>query len=467
MLDAPIDQAFLHNEEMYGEAAANPAYREAVQRQVEKLQRNTPYHSLRLPDGTVIPGLIPIEALDGRLAAFPIPQSLAGKRVLDVGAASGYNSFAMALRGAQVTAVDCVEFEELTAFKNLFDPPVDYRILDVDELSPETIGTFDYVLFFGVLYHLRHPLLALEKICSLTRETAFVESFVSDPVEGMSESCSMEFYEIDELGGQIDNWFGPTAKCLMALCRAAGFVRVKLEYLNSRRAGVTCHRRWEPEPDAPSAEPVRLLSAVSNRTNDIFFHPNKDEYLILYFRSSEPDLTRDHLRIEVDGFGVNALVVGRRKGDEWQVSAKLPPGLAPGEHQVRLRTASSRFDSSYRIVMGEALQPRTTPVAATGKAPRLRSIENSLDGSTTFHGYSTERLCCRFLSEDRRLERHEVEASVDDHPISLAFLTEIGNGEWDANLALPSNLNAGTRALRLKVRGGEWSEPIAFVYTRL
>jgi tRNA (mo5U34)-methyltransferase len=449
---------------MQGQAAADPAYREAVQRQVERLQRNTPYHSLRLPDGTVIPGLISIEALDGRLAGFPIPASLAGKRVLDVGAASGGNSFAMALRGAAVTAVDCVEFEELSAFKDLFTPPVDYQILDVDELSPETVGTFDYVLFFGVLYHLRHPLLALEKICSLTRETAFVESFVSDPIEGLSPDCSMEFYEIDELGGQIDNWCGPTTKCLMALCRAAGFVRVTFEYFNSRRAGVTCHRHWEPEPDTPSAEPIRLLSAVNNRTNDIYFHPNKDEYVIVYFRSAEAGLTRENLRIEVDGFGVNALVLGHRKDDEWQVSAKLPPGIAPGEHTVRLRTAGSRFGNSYQIVMGRGRTELVETGAQPGLPPRLRSIENSLDGTPVFHGYSTERLCCRFTSEESALQRFEVEAGINDRVLAVAFLTELGNGVWDANIALPPGIAAGSQTLRLRIRRGDWSEPLSFAF---
>ncbi len=150
-------------------AAPDPQYREAVQRQVEKLLRKTPYHSLRLPDGSIIPGLIGIDALDGRLASFPIPASLAGRRVLDVGAASGFNSFAMAARGASVVAVDCVEFEELTELRQATSADVDYRILDVDELSVSTVGTFDYVLFLGVLYHLRHPLRTLETICGLTQ----------------------------------------------------------------------------------------------------------------------------------------------------------------------------------------------------------------------------------------------------------------------------------------------------------
>src|ERR1700753_522899 len=103
----------------YLAAANDPEFRQAIQQQVEKLQRSTPYHSLRMPDGTVIPGLIGIEALEQRIASFPIPVSLEGCRVLDVGAASGWNSFAMAARGASVTTVDCVEFGELGALQKL------------------------------------------------------------------------------------------------------------------------------------------------------------------------------------------------------------------------------------------------------------------------------------------------------------------------------------------------------------
>ncbi|MDP9053480.1 MAG: hypothetical protein M3N93_04150, partial [Acidobacteriota bacterium] len=148
----------------------------------------------------------------------------------------------------------------------------------------------------------------------------------------MSQSCSMEFYETDELEGQIDNWHGPTALCLMALCRAAGFVRVKLEYLDSRRAGITCHRHWEPQPEVPDADPVWLCSAVNNRTGDIQFHAGKDEYLCIYFRSAEKTLTREDMRVEVDGWAVNTLVLVHRKDDEWQANTRLPPGLECSEH---------------------------------------------------------------------------------------------------------------------------------------
>lgn len=450
----------------------DPQYRPAVQRQVEKLLRKVPYHSLQLRDGRVIPGLIGIEALEKRLAAFPIPASLTGRRVLDVGAASGWNAFAMAARGASVMAVDCVEFEELTALKPLIAPEVDYRILDVDELTPQAVGTFDYVLFLGVLYHLRHPLLALEKICALTKEAAFVESFVSDPVDGMSEACAMEFYENDDLGGQIDNWYGPTARCLVALCRAAGFVRVKLEYVGQRRAGVTCYRRWEAEPENPAVDSARLYSAVNNRTNDIYFHAGKDEYACVYFRSAEKSLTAGEVRIEIDGFGVNALTLAARGEDEWQANARFPPGLALGEHWVRLRTARSRFGNAFRIAMREsdaipeAVSSRAEMKTHTGKAPDIYGLENSLDRSSVFHGYRSERLCCRFSSADGDLTRADVEAAIDERPLPVSFLTDLGDGRWEANIALPEDLTAGAHQMQLRVGGGAWSTAAAFVRER-
>lgn len=450
-------------------AASDSEFRTATQRQVERLLRSTPYHSLELPGGVVVPGLIGIDALRQRIDSFPIPRSLSGCRVLDVGAASGWNSFEMAARGGSVTAVDCVPFEEFSQAQSIAGADIDYRLLDVDELSPDNVGYFDYVLFLGVLYHLRHPLFALEKICSLTKTAAFVESFVSDPIDQMSDACAMEFYETDELGGQIDNWYGPTVKCLLALCRAAGFVRVKLEYVSARRAGVTCHRRWEPEPEIPAADPVRLLSAVNNRTNDIDFHPGKDEYLCVYFKSQEEGLTREDIRIEVDGLGVNTLALVRRKGNEWQANTRLPPGIATGEHLVRMRTGKSRFGNSYRISVAHS--DRTPDVNESGElsassqiSVSIRSIENSFDGTLIFHGFPAERLCCRFAAGNVSLARKDLEAMIDQQTLPVAFLTDLGGGEWEANISLPASLEHGTHPMRLRVRRGEWSDAVEFTF---
>jgi len=223
--------------------ANDPVFAARIQKYVAELSRKQHYHSLELNDGTVLPGLIGVEALRARVRSFPIPEDLRGRRVLDVGAASGWNAFEMERRGAEVVAVDCVEYSELREVGELRRSRIDYRLLDVDELDPAEIGAFDCILFFGVLYHLRHPLLGLEKICALARDCVFIESYVADGFGERSEACTLEFYETDELGGQIDNWFGPTTKCLMAMCRSAGFVQVTLEYVAEGRAGITCRRR--------------------------------------------------------------------------------------------------------------------------------------------------------------------------------------------------------------------------------
>ncbi|HTW67047.1 MAG TPA: methyltransferase domain-containing protein [Bryobacteraceae bacterium] len=452
-------------------AAQDAHYRHATQAQVEQLLRKKNYHSLTLPDGTAIPGLIPVEALERRIRAFPIPELLAGRRVLDVGAASGWNSIEMARRGAEVMAIDCVEFEELRTATELFNLPIDYRILDVDELDRALVGDFDYVLFLGVLYHLRHPLLALEKICALTRETAFVESFVTDSEGAPSDACTLEFYETDQLGGQIDNWFGPTAKCLVALCRSAGFVRVKLEYIaTERRAGVTCHRRWEAEPGSSNFEPAWLYSAVNNRTNDIVFHTGKDEYLCIYFRSAEADLTPDRMRIEVDGYGVNALTLHNPGKGDWQVNSRLPPGLAPGEHAVRLRTDATRFGNEFRIQLRDSRsQPAPVdapPAMATAvqPAPVIFLLENSLDRSQTMHGYRSERLVCRFRGAPRNLSREAVFARLDEQSIPVSFLTDLAHGEWQANMELPRDLAPGSHAICIRTVASGWSDPAEFLF---
>jgi len=50
--------------------------------------------------------------------------------------------------------------------------------IDVMQLSPQAVGTFDVVLFLGVLYHVKEPLSALERVASVTRDLLIVETVV-------------------------------------------------------------------------------------------------------------------------------------------------------------------------------------------------------------------------------------------------------------------------------------------------
>jgi tRNA (mo5U34)-methyltransferase len=444
-------------------AAGNPTFFELVQQQVALLSTKGWYHSIELPDGHVIQGMIGIEALQARLAAFPIPADLTGKRVLDVGAWTGWCSFEMERRGAQVVAVDCIEFEEFREAHRLLGSKVEYRILDVDELTPETVGLFDFVLFFGVLYHLRNPLLGLEKICALTKDTAFVESFVTD--DG-SAPCTMEFYETNELGGQIDNWFGPSVQCAAALCRSAGFADVHLEYVSERRAGLTCRRRWEPVPANPPEPAPVLYSAVNNRTNDVQFHPGKDEYICVYFRSDVPDLTRDRLRIEIHGYGAPALVLVNLRPLEWQANLRVPPNLAPGPYQVRLRTAASAYSNSFQIVVespgarrDRAARRQACLETISAPSPEIYEIRNGMTESDVFYGHRNEYVCCRFRTQEPALDRDRVILEIDNAEQPVLFLTDLGGGAWQANSRLPAGLILGPHSVRIRTLTTGFSAP--------
>ena len=113
------------------------------------------WHSFELPDGSLIEGVCNLAGLKNRLAQFPIPADLKGKRVLDIGCWDGWFSFEMERRGAEVMAVDNWDNPRFRQMHAAYNSRVDYRQFDMYDLTPARIGRFDIVLFMGVLYHLK------------------------------------------------------------------------------------------------------------------------------------------------------------------------------------------------------------------------------------------------------------------------------------------------------------------------
>ena len=112
-----------------------------------------------------------------RLQLLGIPDDLSGKTVLDIGAWDGFFSFEFERRGAKrVLAIDTYAWDHgglecfLLAHEH-FKSKVEHQRLDVHDLSPQEVGTFDLVFCAGVLYHMRHPLLALERSEASQRAT--------------------------------------------------------------------------------------------------------------------------------------------------------------------------------------------------------------------------------------------------------------------------------------------------------
>src|SRR5437763_6710322 len=127
---------------------------------IEELTRKGWYHSFEGIDG-----VMPLAWLRERWQRFPIPASLAGKRVLDIRPWDGWFSFEAERRGAAVTSVDREQQPNYSLMHRRLNSKNDHRLLDLYELPTANLGTFDIVLCLGVLYHLRHPVLGLEIVC--------------------------------------------------------------------------------------------------------------------------------------------------------------------------------------------------------------------------------------------------------------------------------------------------------------
>jgi hypothetical protein len=126
---------------------------------------------------------------------------------------------------------------------------VEDQEIDVLDIRPETVGVFDIVLFLGVLYHMRHPLLALERVASVTQELLIVETHVD------MLSCARPaaaFYPDAELADDATNWWGPNPAAVTAMLESVGFRDV---------GGARVYAMSPPGADPP----VGWLSGLADR----------------------------------------------------------------------------------------------------------------------------------------------------------------------------------------------------------
>ncbi len=183
------------------------------------------WHQIELPDGYVTPGR---DRSAEKLASLNLPD-LRGKTVLDVGAFDGYFSFAAERLGAaRVVAADTYVWQRpggkdgFEYARKALSSKVEDVEVEVLDISPETVGQFDVVLFLGVLYHMRHPLLSLEKMASVTKELLVVETLVDMT---FLRSPAAAFYPW-QMFGDGTNWWGPNRAAVLGMLRSVGFDHV-------------------------------------------------------------------------------------------------------------------------------------------------------------------------------------------------------------------------------------------------
>jgi tRNA (mo5U34)-methyltransferase len=191
------------------------------------------YHQIDLGHGVVTPGS---DSTMARMAVVGLPADLRDKSVLDIGAWDGAFSFEAERRGAsRVVAVDSFCWSGdgwgtkagFECARRILGSHVEDREIEVLDLSPETVGVFDLVLFLGVLYHMKHPLLALERVASVCRGQLILWTHVdfahlTQPVAA--------FYPGKELNDDPTNWWGPNPAAVIGMLQTAGFARAEMVY---------------------------------------------------------------------------------------------------------------------------------------------------------------------------------------------------------------------------------------------
>lgn len=191
------------------------------------------FHQIDLGNGIITPGRTSLTDLKIVSDIF-FPADLSGKAVLDIGCYDGFFSLEAKKRGAKrVLATDYFMWHHDPRCRESFEiaracvaPDLEDRIIAVEDLNESIVGTFDIVLFSGVFYHLRHPLLILERIARLAAETLIVETHL-DALDVTRPA--MIFYPTTELNNDGTNWWGPNPDCVSAMLTDVGFRTVSYQ----------------------------------------------------------------------------------------------------------------------------------------------------------------------------------------------------------------------------------------------
>jgi tRNA (mo5U34)-methyltransferase len=201
------------------------------------------YHCIDLGHGIVTPGTFNLQPL---LSHYGIPESLAGKTVLDVGPGHGFFAFEFERRGAErvVTAElpswtdhdsnpalaaaassvpEIGEAYHRQAFGFAIDAlgsRVERRFCNIYDLTPERVGMFDFVFCASVLLHLSDPLRALWALRRVCRDEAII-------CTGIQATPLLRWLPLARFVGHANGhaYWLPTMRCLGEMVVAAGFAR--------------------------------------------------------------------------------------------------------------------------------------------------------------------------------------------------------------------------------------------------
>lgn len=205
------------------------------------------YHNIELNGIYTNPSVPDYPDLRWRLIEPYVPSNLANATVLDLGCNAGYFAIKMRERGAAVLGVDwdkeAIEQARFVAEVRGLD--IEYQVQNIYDFALSNKRVFDYVIFCGVFYHLRYPLLVLDKLAQITKKRLYFQTIVANNSEpndlvipnnitindfklfDSPKFPAMYFIE-NNLSGGSNNWFVCNSNAVCAILRSSGFYNIKM-----------------------------------------------------------------------------------------------------------------------------------------------------------------------------------------------------------------------------------------------
>lgn len=201
------------------------------------------FHNLHLPDGARTAPEHPLGDFPGvkwREVASHLPEDLSGWNALDIGCNAGFYSFELARRGARVTGIDVeplfLRQAEWAAREYALADQVTFRQMQVYDLAHVDEG-YDLILFMGVFYHLRYPMLGLDIVAEKVDRLLVFQTMTMPGEVEVEEVSDLEFahrgalrhpgwpamaFIEHALAGDVTNWWVPNHPAVEAMLRSSG-----------------------------------------------------------------------------------------------------------------------------------------------------------------------------------------------------------------------------------------------------
>lgn len=206
------------------------------------------FHSIDLGDGTVTAGVKSPADLEGEFAVLGLGhEQLEGRTVLDVGTADGWNALACERLGATVTAVDGVYRDGLRYVRSRLAPRFRFVQLDVHGSSFLELGTFDVVLYLGVLYHTPYPFEQLVRVAARCRDLLLLESAYLN-LPGAEREPTLTYNFDGHVTADLSSPVFPSVAWIEQALAQIGFRRVEILRGGEARMGRVIVRAQDLDP---------------------------------------------------------------------------------------------------------------------------------------------------------------------------------------------------------------------------